>query len=149
MAIFKTSFRVTWSDIDAAQVVNHSSYFRFFQRVEEEFYEFLGLGPGFCYFTERGIWLPRVEVFCQYKVPSSFGDILEFSLTIIEIRKKSVKYGFVVKQKDTSVLVAEGYVVIAAADKKIQKAIDFPFEIAEKLKAFKKSSDISCGSSGN
>ncbi len=138
-----------WSDIDAAQVVNHSSYFRFFQRVEEEFYEFLGLGPGFNYFTERGIWLPRVEVFCQYKTPSSFGDMLEFSLMILEIGEKSVKYGFIVKQRDTSALVAEGYVVIAAADKKIQKAIDFPFKIAEKLKIFKKSSGTSCRSSGN
>ena len=138
-----------WSDIDAAQVVNHSNYFRFFQRVEEEFYEFLGLGPGFNYFTERGIWLPRVEVFCQYKAPSSFGDILEISLTIMEIREKSVKYGFVVKQKDTNVLVAEGYVVIAAADRKIEKAIDFPLEIVKKLKTFKKSSGIRWVSNGN
>lgn len=138
MAIFKTTYRVIWSDIDAAQVVNHSNYFRLFQRVEEEFYEYLGLGPGFSYFTECGIWLPRIEVFCQYKAPSSFGDTLEISLTIREIRKKSVRYGFVVKKKDTGVLVAEGYVVVAAADKRIQKAINFPSEIVKKLKAFKK-----------
>ncbi|TET56824.1 acyl-CoA thioesterase [Candidatus Bathyarchaeota archaeon] len=138
MAIFKTTYRVMWSDIDAAQVVNHSNYFRFFQRAEEEFYEYLGLGPGFDYFTERGIWLPRIEVFCQYKAPSSFGDTLEVSLTIMEIKKKSVKYGFVVKKKDTGVLVAEGYVVATAADKRIEKAINFPSEIAKKLKAFKK-----------
>ena len=137
MAVFKTTYRVTWSDVDAARVVHHSNYFRFFQRAEEEFYEHLGLGLGFKYFMERGIWLPRTEVFCQYKAPSSLDDTLEISLTVKEIREKSVKYGFIVKKKDTDVLVAESYVTAVAADRKIGEAIKIPSDIIEKLKAFK------------
>lgn len=137
MAIFKTTYRVTWSDTDAAQIVHHSNYFRLFERAEEEFYEHLGLS--FNYIIERGIWLPRIEVCCRYKTPSRFGDILEISLSVEEVKKKAVKYGFVVKKKDTSASVAEGYVVAVAADKKIGKAINIPSEIVEKLKAFKNS----------
>jgi len=137
MAVFKTTYRVTWSDIDGAQVVHHANYFQFFERAEEEFYEHLGLS--FNYLIERGLWLPRIEVFCQYKAPSRLGDTLEVSLSIKEIKEKAVKYGFVVKKKDTDVLVAEGYVVAVAADKEIGKAIKIPFEIVEKLKAFKNS----------
>ena len=85
MAVFKTTYRVTWSDTDAAHVVHHPNYLRFFQIAEEEFYEHLGLG--FDYFLQRGMWLPRVEVFCQYKSAASFGDKLEISLTIKEIKE--------------------------------------------------------------
>lgn len=137
MAVFKTIYRVTWSDTDAAQVVHHSNYFRLFERAEEELYEHLGLS--FNYFIERGIWLPRIEVFCRYKTPSRFGDTLEISLSIKEIKEKSVKYGFVVKKRDADTLVAEGYVVAVASDEEIGKAIKFPSEIVEKLETFKNS----------
>jgi len=137
MAVFKTTYKVTWSDVDAARVVHHSNYFRFFQRAEEEFYEHLGLGLGFNYFMERGIWLPRTEVFCQFKAPSGLGDTLEISLTVKEIREKSVKFGFIAKKKDTDILVAEGYVLAVAADRNAGEAIKIPSEIIEKLEAFK------------
>lgn len=137
MAIFKKIYRVTWSDTDAAQVVHHSNYFRFFERAEEEFYEHLGFS--FNNIKERGFWLPRIEVFCRYNKPSRFGDILEISLSVKEIKEKAVKYCFQVKEKDADVLVAEGYVVVVAADKKIGKSINIPSEIVEKLKAFKNS----------
>lgn len=135
MAIFKTTYRITWSDTDAAQVVHHSNYFRLFERAEEELYEHLGLS--FNYIVERGYWLPRIEVFCQYKTPSRFGDILEILISVKEVKEKTIKYAFTVRKKDTNVLVAEGYVVVVAADRKIGKAINIPPEIVEKLKAFK------------
>lgn len=118
-------------------MVYHANYFWLFERAEEEFYEHLGFSIN--YFVERGFWLPRIEVLCQYKSPSRLGDTLEISLTINEIRKKAVKYCFLVKKKDTDILVAEGYVVAVAADKKFGKAIDIPLEIVERLKAFKNS----------
>jgi len=134
MATFKTTYRVTWSDVDAAQVVHHSNYFRIFERVEEEFYQYLGVDLK--YFTEQRFWLPRVEVFCHYKAPARFGDILEISLSIEEVKEKAVRYGYLVKKKDSSILLAEGYVVAVAADQKFRRAIDIPSEIIEKLKAF-------------
>ena len=133
-----TTYRVTWSDVDAARVVHHSNYFRIFQRAEEEFYERLGFGLGFEYFMDREVWLPRSRVYCQYRAPSGLGDTLETRLTINEIREKSVKYGFSIRKKN-DVLVAEGYVVIVAANRKTGKAIDIPLDIVEKLKAFKDS----------
>ncbi|UCE95264.1 MAG: acyl-CoA thioesterase [Candidatus Bathyarchaeota archaeon] len=135
MAVFKTTYRITWSDTDAAQVVHHSNYFRLFERAEEEFYEHLGLS--FNYIIEQGIWLPRIEVFCKYKTPSRFGDVLEISLSVKEVKEKVVKYRFVIKKKGTKDLVAEGYVIAVAADKKIGKAINIPKEIVDKLHAFR------------
>jgi len=131
---FKTSFRASWVDTDAAQVVHFSNYFRFFERAEEEFYRRLGFS--FTDVKNKGLWLPRVEAFCQYKNPARFNDLLEVELAIEELKEKSVKYGFKIFNKDSAILLATGYVVIVAADKQTGKATRIPNEIVEKLKPF-------------
>jgi len=134
---FNTSFRVSWADTDAAQVVHFSNYLRFFEKAEEEFYRHLGFS-----FTDYrltpGLWFPRVEVFCQYKKPARFNDLIEVELSIEELREKSVKYNFRIVNQETGVLLANGYTVIVAADKQTAKATQIPSEIVEKLKPFTK-----------
>jgi acyl-CoA thioester hydrolase len=131
---FRNSYRVTWADTDAAQVVHFSNYFRLFERAEEDFYRHLGFS--FSDIRTKGLWFPRVEAFCQYKKPAGFNDLLETELTVEELKEKSVKYGFRIVNKDTDVLVATGYVVVVAADKQAGRATQIPREIAEKLKPF-------------
>jgi acyl-CoA thioester hydrolase len=131
---FKVSFRVSWVDTDTAQVVHFSNYFRFFEKAEEEFYRLLGFG--FNEFKDMGLWVPRVEAFCQYKKPAKFNDLIEVELAIEELKEKSIKYGFKVFNKESAVLLANGYVIIVTADKQTGKAVQIPREIAEKLKPF-------------
>jgi acyl-CoA thioester hydrolase len=136
LAPFKTVLRVTWADTDAAQVVHYANYFRFLERAEEDFYRYLGFS--FIDIAKMGLWFPRVEVFCQYKKPARFNDLIEVELTVEELREKSVKYGFRMFNKDNGVLLAEGYVVIVMADRQTQKAVPIPKEIVEKLRPFSK-----------
>ncbi|MGB9676102.1 MAG: acyl-CoA thioesterase [Candidatus Bathyarchaeales archaeon] len=131
---FKTSFRVAWADTDAAQVVHYSNYFRFFERAEEEFYRHLGFT--FTDAQERGLWFPRIEAFCQYKKPARFNDLIEVELTVEELREKSIKYGFKIFNKESNTLLANGYVVIVAADQKRGKAAPIPKDMVEKLQPF-------------
>lgn len=131
---FKTPFRVSWADTDAAQVVHFSNYFRFFERTEEEFYRALGFT--FADTHKRGLWFPRVEAFCQFRKPARFNDLLEMELTVEELKEKSVKYGFRIFNKETSDLLAEGYVVVVAADKRTGKATQIPKDIVEKIETF-------------
>jgi acyl-CoA thioester hydrolase len=133
-AAFRTSFRVTWVDTDAAQVVHFSNYFRFFEKAEEEFYRRLGFT--FKDVHSMGLWFPRVEACCQFKKPARFNDLLEVELTIEGLGEKSIKYGFKVFNKETGVLLADGYMVVVVADKQTGKATQIPKEIVEKLKAF-------------
>jgi acyl-CoA thioester hydrolase len=133
---FRTVFRVTWADTDAAQVVHYSNYFRFFDRAEEDFYRYLGFS--FIDIAKTGLWLPRVEVCCRYKKPAGFNDLIEVELTVDELKEKSIKYGFRMFNKETGALLAEGYVVIVMANKQTQKAVAIPKEIVEKLRPFSK-----------
>ncbi len=135
-AAFRTSFRVSWADTDAAQVVHFSNYFRFFEKTEEEFYRHLGFT--FKDVHDRGLWFPRVEAFCQFQKPARFNDLLEVELTIEDLREKSIKYGFKIFNKESATLLANGYTVVVVADKQTGKATKFPTEIAEKLKTFYK-----------
>ena len=133
---FKTTVRVTWADTDAAGVVHFSKFFVFFERAEEEFYRSVGLS--FKDFRNKGLWLPRVEAFCQYKKPARFEDLLEVELTLEELREKSARLGFIVTNKETAELLANGYFVAVAADKNTGRATQIPKEFADKLKPFAK-----------
>jgi acyl-CoA thioester hydrolase len=137
MPPFKTTYHVSWVDTDAAQVVHFSNYFRIFEKAEEEMYTQLGLS-----FNEirqkYNFWFPRVEALCRFKAPAKYGDILEVNLIVEEIMTKAVKYGFTIFNKSEQ-LVAEGYVVIVIADKKVGHAVNVPKELIRKLETYKKS----------
>jgi len=125
---------VAWVDTDAAQVVHFSNYLKYFERVEEEFYRHLGFT--FDDVAMQGYWFPRVEVFCQYRKPAKFNDLLEVELTVEELKEKSVKYGFKMFKQETQTLIAEGYVTIVAAGRQTGKAAPIPGEFVEKLKPY-------------
>lgn len=133
MPSFKTLYRVSWADTDAAQMVYFSNFFRLFSKAEEDFYEHLGLLE---LFATKEVILPRVEAHCQYKKPAKFNDLLEIELTVEDLKKKSVKYGFKIYNKKTNELIAEGYLVAVAVNRHTLKAVQIPQEILEKLRAF-------------
>jgi len=127
---FETRYRVAWVDTDAAGVVHFSNFFRMFERAEEDFYAKLGFD--FRDVGERyNIWLPRVEAFCKYRSPAFFGDLLSIKIRLIELKEKAIRYGFRILRGEE--VLAEGYVVIVAADKEKNKAAPIPREIREKL----------------
>lgn len=131
---FKTTVRVTWADTDATGFVHFSRFFVYFERTEEEFYRSLSLS--FTDLRNKGLWLPRVEAFCQYKKPARFEEMLEVELTLEQLREKSAKLGFTVTNEETAELLATGYFVVVAADKNTGKATQSPKEFADKLKPF-------------
>jgi len=137
MPPFKTTYRVSWVDTDAAEVVHFSNYFRFFEKAEEELYQQLGFTP-WDFIQKYNLWLPRVEAFCKFKTPAKYGDVLEITLTVDEIGEKSVKYIFTIVKKETMQLVAEGHVIVVAADKKLGRAVVIPKSIIEKLRTYRK-----------
>jgi len=138
MPPFKTTYRISWVDTDAAQVVHFSNYFRFFERAEEEMYQQLGFTFNDI-IRKHDFWFPRVEAFCKFKAPSKYGDVLEVSVVVNEIMDKAVKYGFEMINKASGQLVSEGYVVVVVADKKLGKAVSLPKELIEKLAIYKES----------
>ena len=128
--------RVTWADTDATGFVHFSRFFVYFERTEEEFYRSLSLS--FTDLRNKGLWLPRVEAFCQYKKPARFEDMLEVELTLEQLGEKSAKLGFTFTKKETAESLPIGHFAVVAADKNTGKATRIPQEFADKLKPFAK-----------
>jgi YbgC/YbaW family acyl-CoA thioester hydrolase len=130
---FKTLYRVSWVDTDAAQIVHFSNFFRFFERAEEDFYRHLGLID---WLDSKDVIMPRVEAFCQFKKPARFNDLLEIELTVEELKEKAVKYGFKIYNKENEELLARGYLVAVAVNRYTLKTTEIPKDVSEKLKTY-------------
>jgi len=113
--------------------VHFSRYFLFFERCEEEFYRSLGFS--FKDIVAQGLWFPRVEASCQYKNPARFNDLLVVELRVLELKEKSVRYGFTVLNKESGELLTTGHVV---ADKKTGRATAIPKVFVDKLDVYSK-----------
>lgn len=124
--------RVEFYETDMAGIVHFTNFFRFMETCEHSFlrslnHELHGLVEG----LETG-W-PRVNATCDYRAPARFGDLLDVSLFIEEVRNRSVRYRFEISKEET--LVAEGKLSVAhvSMTKDGIKAVPLPDELKTKL----------------
>jgi YbgC/YbaW family acyl-CoA thioester hydrolase len=90
---FVTKRRVEFADTDKAGIVHFSNFFRFMEAAEQEFLRSLGLSVSFVWEGEP-IGFPRVSAHCDYLKPTTFEDVLDVTVRIANIGRKSVTYRF-------------------------------------------------------
>ncbi|MFQ5951504.1 MAG: acyl-CoA thioesterase [Candidatus Geothermarchaeales archaeon] len=132
MSSFVHPIRVSWADTDAGKVVHFSNYFKFFEKAEEAFYRTLGVDFD-AIEDEFGIWIPRVEAFCQYKSPAKFNDLLEAEMRVAEVSDKTVRYEFMIRNRADERTIAQGHIVAVAVEKKTGTATKIPDKLRERL----------------
>ena len=132
MSSFVHPIRVSWADTDAGKVVHFSNYFKFFEKAEEAFYRSLGLDFD-AIEGEFGIWIPRVEAFCQYKSPAEFNDVLDVEMRVADVRDRSLRYEFVIRKRGDERIISQGHIVAVAVDRKTGRATQIPEILREKL----------------
>lgn len=130
MAEFRYRFNVNWVDTDALSVVHFSNYFRYFEKTEEAFYASTGFDHRKA--SERhSVAFPRVDVRCSYEFPCRFGDEVEVSLKLANIRDKAVNLNFEVTNVTGGRLSARGAVTLVCVDTGKWKAVSIPPELRE------------------
>ena len=90
---FKTTRRVEFSETDMAGIVHFSSFFRWMEEAEHEFFRFLGFSVNEVRNGEKIGW-PRVKASCEYLKPARFEDDLEIRLTVARKSKKTFTFEF-------------------------------------------------------
>ena len=95
--------RLEWSDTDASGHHHHSAMFRMAAVAEAELFERLGLGE------ELYGGLPRVHVSLNLRSPVRFRARLEVELTVTEVGRTSIEFGFTVSTEGA--IAADGRVV--------------------------------------
>ena len=137
---YRTERRVEFVDTDMAGIVHFSTFFRYMEAVEHEFYRAVGLP------LERGHFeadwgLPRVHAECDYRSPARFQDLLRIHLQVTRLRPRVATYGFRFERADNGspCLLAQGQLVICCVQRDPRglgfTATPFPPEFTDRIQA--------------
>ncbi len=126
--------RVEFSETDMAGIVHYARYFRYMEVAEHAFLRSLGTSV-----VGMDVAWPRVDVSCSYKAPLRFEDEIDVELDVLELKEKSITYGFVIARvaPGPRMVVATGRttVVSVAMDPATgaMRAVPMPADFASKL----------------
>lgn len=127
---------VRWEDIDAAGIINYQAYLRFFGLAEAELLRSAGLPYRFL-FEVLGIWLPRVRVECDFRVPVKLDELLVVQAYFSRIGRTSIHLDFEVRRKtDPDAVVASGRYVLVCVRQGDFTPVPVPAELREKISRF-------------
>ena len=104
---FRTARRVEFVDTDMAGIVHFSNFFRWMESAEVEFLRSLGLSVKLPWEGQE-LGFPRVAAACDYFRPARFQDVLQITVRVENVGRKSLTYGFEFSRDDE--LIARGRV---------------------------------------
>jgi acyl-CoA thioester hydrolase len=135
-SLFRTSRRVEFADTDMAGIVHFANFFRFMEAAEVEFLRAHELSV-IMHWEGRKISFPRVAASCDYLRPIRFQDVVEITVSLQRVGRKSLTYLFEFFRGPE--LMARGQlssVCCLASDGGGIKSIEIPASIREKLEAY-------------
>ncbi|MEA3315797.1 MAG: YbgC/FadM family acyl-CoA thioesterase [Campylobacterota bacterium] len=107
--------RVYYEDTDAGGIVYHSNYLNFCERARSEFFFKQNIPP---IIDDAHFVVRKIE--CDFLKSAKFGDLIEVSSKIIEIKKSSLKiYQEITKDNDK--LFTATFVLVLVKDGKIKR----------------------------
>ncbi len=129
---FRYSRRVQFSETDLAGIAHFSAFFRFMEEAEHALWRAAGLSIGAADIT--GGW-PRVAASFEYKRPLRFEDEFEVTVSIAELTRRSIRYGFTITAAGSLVGTGSMTAVCTTKDKGELRAIDLPADVIGRLQA--------------
>lgn len=101
--------RVQFSETDMAGIVHFSNFFKWMEDAESAFFKKQGLdlikkegNSGII----RGF--PRLQAECNFKKPLKFDDEFSVTISVLEVRNHSIRFGFSFHKLDGNDEVANG-----------------------------------------
>ena len=133
LTFFRALVRVHWADTDAAGVVWHGNFFRWFESAEEELYRALGR-PRQALLEELGIMMPRVEVQARFKSPARPDELLTIGIALSELTERRIGYSFEVRDHERDRFLADGGYRLAVVETSTFKSVPVPPALADLLR---------------
>lgn len=130
---FRALVRVHWADTDAAGVVWHGNFFRWFESAEEEIYRALGR-PRQALLDELGIMMPRVDVQARFASPARPDELLAIGVALSELSERRVGFTFEVREQGSDRFLAEGSYRLAVVHTATFTSTAVPAVLAELLR---------------
>jgi acyl-CoA thioester hydrolase len=133
LAFFRCLVRVHWADTDAAGVVWHGHFFRWFESAEEELYRALGR-PRQALLEQLGIMMPRVDVRARFKSPARPDELLTIGVALSELSERRVGFAFDVREHESERFLAEGGYRLAVVARATFTPLPVPPALADLLR---------------
>ena len=103
----RTKYRVIYGDTDNMGVAYHANYLRWFEMGRAEMFRSLGLP--YKEIEARGIFLPVSEVYCKFKAPAQYDDVIIIEASLDAGVKGSIKFDYRIFAEDGEKELATGY----------------------------------------
>lgn len=97
---------VQYYETDQMKIVHHSNYIRWFEESRSAFMIAIGLPVEVL--EEKGIIIPVVDVTCQYKNMTRFGETVRIELEVAKFNGVVFEFSYRVVGNDTGQLKATG-----------------------------------------
>ena len=129
---FKTTWKISFGEIDYASIVYYPNFFDYFQRTEEAFMEHLGF-PYPYLIGDLKLGFPIVHVESDFKKPVRYGDAIDIAINVEKLGEKSVTFRFkVFKGSD---FCAEATIAHVIVDLTQFKAVPIPEDLRKAFEA--------------
>ena len=132
---FSIEERVRWSDTDHARLIFYGSYLRFFEIAEVELLRAVGL-PYSELFERYGIWLPRVQIHCDFLAPAVLDDLLRVEVYVGRLGRKSIRLNFEVFKIPAGECLARAQITMVCTERKALSSIPIPEDFAQRLEPY-------------
>lgn len=106
MRKFETEKRVIYYETDAMGIVHHSNYIRYFEIGRTEMLRDIGLPHA--QLEEMGIWIPVLDVACEYKMPAVYDDQLIIRCWVDKLKGASIYIHYEIVRKETGEILVTG-----------------------------------------
>lgn len=129
----RSQCRVLYGDTDAGGVVYYANYLRFFELGRTELMRDLG-----CTYRElegQGLILPVVESYSRYKASALYDDLLTIRTALVEVRRVSCRFDYVITRGPDQQLLTKGFTVHAVVNRagRLAKFPEAVYEILHKI----------------
>ncbi|MEE2900845.1 MAG: thioesterase family protein [Myxococcota bacterium] len=131
--------RVKFGHCDPAKITYYPRYFEWFHDAFEEMFEPI-TGMHYAKLIETyGVGYPAVQVACDYRAPSRWGDLVDIEIFVSRLREKSATFEYRVRKAGQ--LLASASVKIATMDIKTHKSAPMPKAVFEALQPYLETDD--------
>ncbi len=121
---FEWSRLVEFYETDLAGITHFSNFYRWMESAEHDFLLVRGVA-----LHQGGIGWPRINASADFKKPIKFGDLIRVSVSIAELRTRSIRYAFEFRVNESDEIHATGEMVSVCVDLATMKPIEIPPKI--------------------
>ena len=106
MKVYETVVRVPYADTDRMGIVYHANYVKYFEMGRTECLREFGFP--YAELEKEGVWMPVASVFCEYKSPAKYDDLLVIRTRVAELKGATIVMAYEIYKKGETELLARG-----------------------------------------